>query len=286
MILTLIKRTVDMIRFEYDNNEAKKLILEFRCKNCSKLTKTELLHVPEMDLDNYTTTKKSYRHECPCNACYSIEIYNGLYDSYGIIQGIEGEENNIMVHEVPDIPYNKDTVLADTINAYSRISSIVNGIEGLSKEDKNYIYCILFSNLISILDSFIKIYTEPIVLRNNNLIEKFSVTFGMPKGKTEEKIKKISSFYKQRSFQSVTNQNKLFKDVFNVDIEIDDRIAKYVAIRDIIIHRNAIDAKGYIHKITKSQLLQALEVILKYIQQIFNSLINFEADLFVEKMNR
>lgn len=273
-----------MIRFKFDNIEAEKLILEFRCKECDSLTKTGLLRVPKLDFDTFKDVSCSYKHKCQCGACYIIELFNGLYDSYGLVHRIIGKEVDVLVHEVPDFPYDKKSILVDTINAYFRIESIVNGIENLSKEDKKYTYCLLFSNLISILDSFIKIYTEPIVLGNDDLIEKFSVAFGMPKGKTEEKAEKIKIFYKKKSFQSVSNQKKLFEDVFNVKLEIDDRIAKYVAIRDVIIHRNAIDTDGYIHKITKKQLLQALEVIKIYIRHIYRVIFDIETNIYVDKL--
>lgn len=273
-----------MIRFEYDNLEAYKLILEYKCKECLSLTKTDLLSVPELDFDTFEDKSNSYEHKCQCGACYKIEIINGLYDSYGLINGIDGNEEDVLVHEIPFFPYDKNTILINTIESYYKIESIVKGIEGMSMDNKNYVYCLLFSNLISILDSFIKIYTEPIILRNDDLIEKFSIVFEMSKGKKEEKIKKISNFYKQKSFQSVLYQRKLFKEVFNVDVEIDDRIAKYVAIRDVIIHRNAIDPDGFMHKIKKSQLLQALDVIKKYIRQIFRALLDYETDISVDKI--
>ena len=76
----------------------------------------------------------------------------------------------------------------------------------------------------------------------------------------------------------------MFEDVFNVKLEIDDRIAKYVAIRDVIIHRNAIDTDGYIHKITKKQLLQALEVIKIYIRHIYRVIFDIETNIYVDKL--
>ena len=275
-----------MIKFVYDNIEADKLILEFKCKECHSLTKTELLKVPPFDLDTFKDVNSLYKHRCQCGAYYTIELFNGLCDSHGLVHRIMGKETDVYVHEVPDYPHDKESILVDTINAYSQIESIANNIEGLNKENKNYIYCLLFSNLISILDSFIKIYTEPIVLSNNDLIEKFSVAFGMSKGETNVKIEKIKDFYKRKSFQSVSNQKKLFVGVFNARFEIDDRIRKYVAIRDVIIHRNAIDVEGYTHKITKMQLFQALEVIKRYIRQINSILFDFEINSYIEKMNR
>lgn len=273
-----------MIRFRYDNIEADKLILEFKCKKCLLLTKTESLIVPEVDWDNFATKMKKYRHECQCGACYSISLFNSIYDGYGEIHGIDGKEIDVYVHEVPYIPYDKETLLADTISSYSRIDSIVEKIDGLSNDDKSYIYCLLFSNLITILDSFIKIYTEPIILGNTELIDRFSFVFRMSKGEVEEKKQKIVNFYKLKSFQSITNQKKLFKDVFEIDIEIDDRIEHYVAIRDVIIHRNAIDSQGYVHRIKKSQLLKALDVIKDYIRHIFRALDDFETDLIVGRI--
>lgn len=271
-----------MVRFEYDNIEADTLILEFKCKECHSLTKTELLSVPEMDFDTFKNVSCSYKHKCQCNACYSIEIINGLFDNYGVIHGIIGCENDVTVHEVPDYPYSKETVLVDTIHSYSIIESIVDGIDELSNENKSYVYCLLFSNLISILDSFIKIYTEPIILNKSELIDKFSFAFDMPNGNTEEKKLKINDFYKRKSFQSVSNQRKLFKNVFNFDIKIGDRIEQYVAVRDVIIHRNAIDPEGFKHRIKKSQLLQALDDIKKYIRQIHNALHDYEVDMYAD----
>lgn len=273
-----------MIRFEYDNIEADKLILEFKCEKCHSLTKTELLNVPELDFDTFKDISCSYNHKCQCGACYTIDIINGLYDSYGIIHEFNGKEEDVFVHEVYNLQYAKDTILVDTIESYSRIESIVNGIEGMSKDDKSYVYCLLFTNIITILDSFIKVYTEPIILSNDGLIEKFSTEFGMSKGGKEEKAKKINNFYRKKSFQSITNQKKLFNDVFNVDIEIDDRVGKYVAIRDVIIHRNALDTEGYIHRIKKSQLLQALDVIKNYIRHIFRTLNDFEINSIVGRI--
>ena len=60
--------------------------------------------------------------------------------------------------------------------------------------------------------------------------------------------------------------------------------SQHLAIRDILIHRNAIDTEGYFHRIKKSQLLQALDVIKNYIRHIFDALNDFETNITVEQM--
>lgn len=272
-----------MIKFEYDNIEADKLILQFKCEKCDKLTETDLLSIPQLDIDTMSKTKLLHQHKCACGEIYSINIYNGIDDNYGIVNGIDGSENDVYVHEVSDYFYNRNSIWVDTIGSYSKIESIIDKIDEMSNENKGYLYSLLFSNLISILDSFIKIYTEPIIISNNELIDRFSNVFNMSKGNIEKKKQKISDFYKRKSFQSVSNQKKLFYDVFYFDIVIDERIKQYVTIRDVIIHRNAIDSKGFIYKIKKSLLLQALDIIKKYIHQIHDKLRGYEIAISVDK---
>lgn len=274
-----------MIKFDYDNNEADELIIEFKCKKCFHLSRTNPLEIPKMEFGNYTTIKHSFKHKCQCGECYVIDIYNGMFDNYGVIHRISSKEKEVFVHEVPFPRYNKDSIFVDTICLFSRIKSISDEIEGISNDNKDLVYRLLFLNLISIIDSFIKIYTEPIILCNNNLIEKFAVVFKMQKGNNEEKKQKIRDFYKSKSFQSVSTQTRLFKEVFDIDVTIDDGILKLVEIRNIIAHRNSITQSGYIYKIKKSQLLEALSVVETYIINLSNSLINFEANLYAERIS-
>ena len=272
-----------MIKFDYDNNEADELINEFKCKKCFHLSRTNPLEIPKMEFGNYTTIKHSFKHKCQCGECYVIDIYNGIFDNYGVIHRISSKEKEVFVHEVPFPRYNKDSIFVDTLCSFSRIRTIIDEIENMNNDNKSFIYCLLFLNIISIIDSFVKIYTEPIILCNNALIEKFAVVFKMPKGNTEDKKNKIREFYEKRSFQTVSNQRKLFEDVFNIDVTIDGKILNYVAIRDIIAHRNSITPAGYTHRIKKSQLLEAISVVETYINHLSNSLINYEANLFAEK---
>lgn len=273
-----------MIRFKFDNIEAEKLILEFRCKECDSLTKTGLLRVPKLDFDTFKDVSCSYKHKCQCGAYYTIDIINGLYEGFGLIHRIIGNQEDVFVHEVPDFPYGKETILIDTIQSYSRIESIADGIEGMGKGDKNYVYCLLFSNLVSILDSFIKIYTEPLILSNIVLTNRFCSAFGIVKKSTDEMEQAVKDYYKRRSFQYIPNQKKLFEKVFNVDIVFDDELEQIVAIRDVIIHRNAITPAGYIHKIHKNHLIKALKVIKNHIHNINKVLIDYEINILCERI--
>ena len=161
---------------------------------------------------------------------------------------------------------------------FLKFESIIDGIDSMIKENKNYIYCLLFSNLISILDSFIKIYTEPIVQCDDILVERFCSEFGITKGTIEEEKQAVKDFYNKKTFQYIPSQKKLLERVFNINLDFDDRIERYVAVRDVIVHRNAIDSDGYMHRIKKTQLFDALNVIKKHIRCIFNALSEYEIE--------
>ena len=207
-----------------------------------------------------------------------------MSDSYVQINEIDAVEDEVFIHEVPYMLNSKKTILVDTIIACSKIEELANEMADMNNDKKNYIYCLLFSNLITIIDAFVKIYTEPIILKDKCLIEKFSSVFGIKKKIIEEKKQAIKDFYNKKSFQSVCFQKKLFNDVFNVDIKIDERINHYVAIRDMIIHRNAINPEGFIYQIKRSLLLKALNVIEDYIQNIFSVLSEYEANTFAKSI--
>jgi hypothetical protein len=275
-----------MIRFDYDNIDAEELIIEFKCPKCFRLSKTDSLEIPKIDFGNYTTIKNSFKHKCQCGVCYTIDIYNSLLYGYGIIQELSKDEKDIFVHQIPFFACNKETIFIDAISSCEKIRSIVNEIDNISIDNKNYIFCLLFSNAISILDAFIKIYTEPIILCNDDLIDKFSEVFTLSKRNGRNIKERIKDFYKQKSFQAVSNQRKLLEKVFNVNVKIDDRLERYLAIRNIIIHRNSISTEGDILKIDKTQLLHALGVIEEYIAQISRAIVDFEANIFVENKMR
>lgn len=275
-----------MIKFSYDNTEADKLILEFKCKKCSRCTKTEKLSIPQLDLETFQEAMDSFEHRCQCGTCYKIDVFNSLNGGYGLIHGMDGSEGDVNVLCIPDIWHDKNTILVDTICSFYRIENIVNDIDVMCDKNKNYIYNLLFSNLITIIDSFVKIYTAPIILSNNDLIENFSNSFNF-KGSIEEKKEKIKNFYNRRSFQIVSNQKKLFEDVLKISIDIDNRIEQYVSVRNVIIHRNSIGEEGGIYNIKKTLLLQALEVVENYIRRIHIALLVYEFDSRVNKiMNR
>lgn len=274
-----------MRRFDYDNIEAEELLLEFRCYNCDKIIKTEKLKVPEMNLENVDSPNQlSYFVNCPCGNSYSIVLYNGVYANYGTIRGLK-DDYEVVVHEVPAYPYGKKTIFVDIIHSISTVKSIINEIDENKISEKGYLYNLIFSHLITLIDSFMKISIEPIILHDDILIRRFIGVF-KNKRKNENEKDYIKRYFKEHSFQNPNNQVLLLFEVLQLDkkYKFPNELENYIAIRNILIHRNGIHEDGYAYKVTKVQLLSALQSIENHIVSINKMLIQLEADIAVKRI--
>lgn len=269
-----IKQGFAMKKFRYNDIGTEKIILEFKCKNCQTYIKTDSMIVPKLNLNSCKDEQLSYEHKCQCGTCYTIDLCKGLMVCNGMVHELDENVTEFSVHEISDVPYDRNTILCHTMLFYHRIEKIVKKINDFPLDEKKYIYSLLFSNLISILDSFIKIYTEPIVLSKSSYINNFMSAFNLHKGTLEENVQKIKKFYKEKTFQSIRCQRKLLEEVLNSNITWDDCLKRYIDIRNVLIHQNGIDENGYIHKIEESELLKALEAFQKHVSLISDSLID------------
>ena len=241
------------------------------------MTRTQEIDIPDIDYNCLESIRKiEIQHTCECGLCYHIRVYNGLSLSYGEVESIVGGPDSIFVQEIPDFRYGRDTIAIDTFSSYTRIESIVSHIESFPTGERNHLYLLLLSNLVSIMDSFIKIYTEPIVLSNKNFVERFAVDFGIKAKDTEGLRREIMDKYRNSSFQSISIQKVLFQKVLGLDFKFDKELEYIIKLRNIIIHRNTIDANGFIHKISKQQLLKAIEIVENHTTLIFEKLRELE----------
>ncbi len=274
-----------MITFNYDNISTDKIILEIKCIKCQKHTKTSMLQVPPLDLDNDLNIKTAvYKHKCDCGQDYTVKIYNGIYKSYGEIMELQCEKDDFFVDEISDIPNNKDTIYYDTLCALNNNLSIVENIDKLDDNNRDYLYNLLFANIITIIDAYIKISTESIVLSNDSYIDRFINIFNPYKCTKSSSEERIINFYNKKSFQSLNYQDKLFNDVFGLDIRIDNSLLFYETIRNIIIHRNSIAEQGFVYKVSKKNLLQAINIAKNHIALINKKLINLETNNLINNL--
>lgn len=253
-----------MAKFYYNNIEAEKLILEFKCSNCCKRNVTAKLKVPEMYIDDTSSRNTlTYQHICECGREYNIRIHSGIFADYGEIDELDYNESGdfIYVREIPFLPYGKDTVFLGTIESFRIINETIKEIESNKIKEKTFLYNLLFSNMLSLVDSFIKIYAEPIVLSDVSIKERFVKEFKlMKKGKKDNDY--VKRIFEEKSFQNPNQQIKLLYKVLCSDMkyEFPKELYLYVRIRNLLIHRNGIHKDGYTYNVTEEELLSASQI--------------------------
>lgn len=271
--------------FYYDSIEAEKLILEFTCNSCHRTIVTDKLQVPEINYDDFLTHTLSYQQVCECGRKYIISIHNGIHANYGEISDYEKGKNDIIVHEIPFYPYGKETIITDSIHAFTIIDSIIEEITNKMIGNDTFLYNLLFSYMISLVDSFIKIYAEPIVLSNQIFITRFVEVF-KSKRKDESEQDYVKRFFSEKSFQNPSNQILLIYVIFRSKTKYKFRkeLFHYVRIRNLLIHRNGIHKDGYMYNISREELLSASTIIKNHIKSIFQILFEIESDLEVRRI--
>lgn len=279
-----------MNKFEFSDIGVGSLSLELKCSKCESTTTTKNLSIPDyqIDLDNLDSrSNKEYCHKCRCGNIFSILLSCGLYDNFGYVvdENIK-EEIKCIVHEIPDSPYDQFEVFIDTIDSLRGIRLIANNLD-LYKEHIDYINRLLLVNLVTIMDTFIKVSVEPIIFMRDVFIDRYINVFCKRKRDVSSKEKRdyIKSHLQTSSFQTKENQNKLFKDVLKIDIEMTREIEQYVKVRDILIHRNGINPNGSVCKFSREAILKATDLFEGYLfDDIFKKLNQISTEIIVQRL--
>lgn len=256
--------------FEFSDIGINSLSLEFKCSKCGLNTITGNIRIPKVEIDFsnlYAKSEVHHIHQCKCNNAFNILLSCDLYNNRGyVLDENINECINCIIHEIPDSPYDQYEVFIDTLDNLRRIRLVASNIS-LYKEHVDYINRLLIINLVTIMDTFIKVSVEPIILMHDEIVDRYINIFCKNKKEISSKQKKdaIISHLQSSSFQTKVNQTKLFKEVLKVDIEMTDDIERYVKVRDILIHRNGINHNGSICNFSREAVLKATELFEDYI---------------------
>lgn len=248
------------MKYPFDGIGTARLSITMKCGNCGVITNTKEFDVPTLDdFDNYST--KLFFHECKCKTSYSIKIVNGLTESY--IEVYNPDISIVSLCKIPDILYDENTIECDTIEAFNRIELLINNISSLYEDHQTYLYNMFLINLITIMDTFFKVYVCAIILSDESYIDSFYrfKNINAVHDKLCDKRKNILNHFRTASYYESDLQKQLYKKVFGLDINPNRKLKTYTDIRDILIHRNGFDIKGYLHKLSKQSIMEALCVI-------------------------
>lgn len=279
-----------MYKTTFNNIEADELIVEFPC-SCGHKIETAKIAVPELD-SNLSPAVSTTKCQCAhCGTEYAISIINQLLDGTLTIDKVDSECDDVQLYEIPFPSYGPKTISLDTYESIIRLKKIVQEIDSLNNESKQYLYLLLLSNVVSIIDAFIKIKTLPIIIEDDLLIDRVirenllgcKGQFEQAKSNSD-KILILKERYSHTSFQSPCKRNTLFEKILGIKIETIDCIEQAIRTRNIITHRNSIDEKGFKHSITNEKLLVLIDSANEYIKNIDGALLEYQAEKYAKRL--
>lgn len=258
-----------MKRLDFNNIGTEKIIINIKCEKCGNYTETREFKLPilgDIDIESIDDViKKEYTHTCSCKKKYYISIFLGTTESYCIIDGEGCQLDDVSLIEIPDIRFDENSAPIDSTEDFDRIHMLIENSEHFYNEHQVYLYNLLLVNLVTTMDTFIKVYGCAMVLSEQYYIEKFLEVYhkeGNSDTMTyQEKKNEVKRYFQRESFYDIAAQKRLLHEVLGIDFSYNPKIRQYTKLRDILIHRNGYDVRGFFHKLTKDSIIQAWCII-------------------------
>lgn len=257
-----------MAKVSYKESDADYVIIKFRC-NCGSEITTNLIPVNERyDLNKYVNSF-SDSTVCPkCNKKHVLHFYDNMYDAYCEIPSLPDNKDIIYLHEIPyEYAKGYDNAFVDYIEEIVKVKSFVENINNQVSIDKEILYKLAFSYVISIMDA----YLSNTFRYNVNQYKLFKTQFinndncRNSDDKANQRLKNIE----YKSFQNLELISiPYYKDAFGVDIPHDEIIINSVKIRNAIIHNNGREKDGYLYIVTEPQVIELMSHIESLIKKV------------------
>lgn len=276
-----------MAKVSYKYSSADFVIIKFKC-NCGNKITTDLIPVKERYDLNKNVNSFNDNVVCPkCNKKHVLHFCDNMYDAFCDILSVSENKEVIYLHEIPyEYAKGYNNAFIDYIEEIVKIKAFVENISNQVFIDKEILYKLAFSYVISIMDAFLsntfkynirkyEIFKTQFI-NNNNLRNSYD--------KANRRLKNIN----HQSFQNIEKISiPYYKDAFGIDIPQDEIIMNSVVIRNAIIHNNGREKDGYLYNVTESQVIELMahiESLTKFVEMNIRDVI-FEEIIFPNIMH-
>lgn len=243
------------------------ITIRFICPDCGEEVVSESLYVPSPDFaaENNSDSMNYDVFEIVCEKCnrtFQVTVYNAMYG--GEVE-VEDVDNVNVEEEYPEEDY--ENYIFDLTP--ERITSVIDEIEPLSKDTKEFLYRQLFAGTITSMEAFLSSTLIKEVLSSDKNKRRFVEGY-LPY--QEEKIP-YSDIYKKMDtvdeviqdtlrdlmYHNLGKIKPIYKDVLDIDLGDIKKIMKAVQIRHDIVHRSGKDKDGNLHIIHKEDIINLVE---------------------------
>ena len=258
-----IKIGIRMASFDY-NPIADKLKLNFPCPECGSMVE-DCVNVPSPDFSAEThldSINSDYDViTCPhCGHEYEVNLNTGFYEGYGEIEEVEEGHLGVEEHfpEEDDDEYYEQQLYEAT---HTDIERAMDSIAGLGENVKQFLYRLLYANVITSMETFLGDTLKREVLKDEDSLRRFVETYkpfnNISLSISDLYMKKDSmpAFVKNTLCELLYHDLRKIKPIYKAALGIDlgdvSELYKAVLTRHDLVHRNGKNHEGQEHIITE-----------------------------------
>lgn len=275
-----------MVCLEY-NPFADYVSVTYKCPHCGKINKTAQLSVPTPDWlsDSHSDSIESDVVEVvceneDCKRKYEVVLATGIYGGEAYMK--DDVELIDLEEEVPN--YDLDDSELDLQGSKSSVESALDAIQGCNEDVKQYMYKLLYANVITMMEAYLAETLRKEVLKNEETMRKFTETY-LPY--RAEAITLSDVFNKKDSMSNIIRETlkglmyhnlpkirPIFKAALDIDLGNISDLYRGVIIRHDLVHRNGVAHDGTVHTITEDMVRDILTKFFELKTSVDNQIMN------------
>lgn len=270
-----------MASFEY-NPTAAQLNLKFPCPNCGNMVE-DFVSIPQPDLlaETHADSINSDSEDIACEHCgqvLTVDLHTGFYGGNGEIEGVE--DGLIEVAEYypeEDDEYYEQQLYEAT---HTEIERTLDAIESLNDGVKQFLYRLLYANVITSMETFLGETLKREVLSNENSLRKFVETYKPFKSismnlsdlyvKKENMPAFVITTLRELLYHDLRKIKPIYRDALGIDLGDIAELYKAVLVRHDLVHRNGKNHEGEDHTITE-EMVRELQTKVKALMESVNN---------------
>lgn len=270
-----------MASFEY-NPTADQLNLKFSCPNCGSIVE-DFVSVPQPDLlaETHADSVNSDSEDIICEHCghvLTVDLHTGFYGGNGEIEGVEdGLIEVAEYYSEEDDEYYEQQLYEAT---HTEIERALDAIEGLNGDVKQFLYRLLYANVITSMETFLGETLKREVLSNENSLRKFVETYKPFKSismnlsdlyvKKENMPAFVITTLRELLYHDLRKIKPIYHDALGIDLGDVTELYKAVLVRHDLVHRNGKNHEGEEHNITE-EMVRELQTKVKALMESVNN---------------
>lgn len=270
-----------MASFEY-NPTADQLNLKFLCPNCGNIVEEDVeVPIPDLMAETHSDSVNSDYAEIICEHCgheMTVDLHTGFYGGFGEIEDVEDSSVEVMEHfpEEDDEYYEQQLYEA----THTEIERALDSIEDLNNDVKQFLYRLLYANVITSLETFLGETLKREVLRDENSLRRFVETYKPFKSismnlsdlyvKKESMPAFVNTTLRELLYHDLRKIKPIYHDALGIDLGDVTEIYKAVLVRHDLVHRNGKNHEGVELTITE-EMVRELQTKVKALMESVNN---------------